>query len=131
MTQPFIETRRSHLPNQETEEGRRGFIQATLIRIGLPPVKDWQIKGAPILARIEHGRWIADCECRGAEFVDPEWPVFVCCSCGAGPRPVAFPGDRHQIESELMKRPVRPNRNWNPGETVADLRRENKERGII
>jgi len=43
-------------------------------------------------------RWVARCECGGAEVVDPAEPVFFCCSCGnAGVggrwRPVVFPED--------------------------------------
>lgn len=51
---------------------------------------------APVTARIDHGRWIADCECNGAEYVDPEEPIFFCLSClnrehGGKLRPVKFP----------------------------------------
>lgn len=50
----------------------------------------------PVVARIDHGRWIADCECNGAEYVDPGEPIFYCLSCGnteyqGHVRPVVFP----------------------------------------
>jgi hypothetical protein len=49
-----------------------------------------------VVARIDHGRWIADCECNGAEYVDPDEPIFYCLSClnieyGGALRPVRFP----------------------------------------
>jgi len=49
-----------------------------------------------VVARIDHGRWIADCECKGAEYVDPGEPVFFCLSClnaahNGRLRPVRFP----------------------------------------
>jgi hypothetical protein len=69
--------------------------------------------GAPVYARIWQGQWIADCECKGASFVDPEEPVFFCFSCGNRahgelPRPVIFPekAERMEIERLLLERPV-------------------------
>lgn len=67
--------------------------------------------GAPVYARIWQGAWIADCECRGAEFVDPEEKIFFCFSCanrsnGHRPRPVVFPEDWQEIERLLLERPV-------------------------
>jgi hypothetical protein len=107
--------------------------------------------GTPIWARVYQGQWIADCECAGASFVDPDFPVFFCFSCGnrandGRVRPVLFPPDRAQIEAALLERPVddlrgltdaeravlaQPlihvmgkgglARNWLPGETLDDL----------
>ncbi len=65
--------------------------------------------GTPLLARIERGQWIVDCECGGATFVDPEWPYTFCLSCRANNghiRPVKFPGDWREIEKTLLARPV-------------------------
>lgn len=98
---------------------------------------------APVLARINFGRWIADCECGGAEFIDPAAPVFFCWSClnaahqGAC-RTVTVPQNFAEIEQTLLERPVdaggRPlvgvdvggvtlklGRDWNPHETLNDL----------
>jgi len=126
----IIETRQTRLVDQGTESGRRSWIQRRLIQYGLPPVRDWDWRGPPVAARVDYGRWIADCpRCTGAEFVDPGWPLFVCCSCGSGPHSVTFPSPREEIEGELLKRPDGATRNWRPGESVADLRRENREGG--
>lgn len=69
--------------------------------------------GSPVVARIWQGQWIADCECRGACFVDPDEPIFFCFSCGnrangQKPRPVIFPPEmeRKEIERLLLERPV-------------------------
>lgn len=100
-----------------------------------------------VLARVDFGRWIADCECGGAGYVDPSDPVFLCTACGnlssGGKfRPVIFPPDRQGIEVELLKRnviarspsphptqvaltstPSIPGltRSWTPGESLTDL----------
>ena len=80
-----------------------------------------------VLARVNYGRWIADCpDCAGAELVEPG-KLFSCRSCGAEPRRVVFPDERGEIEELLLARPMAENRNWEPGETLADLRRENEE----
>ena len=103
-----------------------------------------EISGDPIQARIDYGRWLADCECGGAEYVDPNEPLFFCLSCGNesnnhDARPVIFPSDIDEIEAALLEREVknhvgmigRPKgslvRNWSPGETLDDLKDENKK----
>jgi hypothetical protein len=45
-------------------------------------------------------------------------------------RPVTLPSDVEAIEGALVVRPDRSTRNWQPGETVDDLLRENREHGI-
>lgn len=66
----------------------------------------------PIQAQIDWGRWIAKCECGGAEYVTREDPVFYCFSCGnhiSGGmlRPVQFPSKKTEkkIVALLMERP--------------------------
>ena len=58
---------------------------------------------APVEAVWDGDRWVAVCECGGAEVVTLEEPVFFCCSCGnAGVggrwRPVTFPRTNHGKE---------------------------------
>jgi hypothetical protein len=79
--------------------GRRGIHLSNVIAQG---------DGAEVAARIDHGRWIADCECGGAEYVDADDPVFFCFSCenqahASQLRPVRFPppGIRMKIEAGL------------------------------
>jgi len=73
---------------------------------------DQEPTGAPVMARIWQGQWIADC-CNAGCFVDPNEPIFFCFQCGnrsngSKPRPVIFPpeAERKEIERLLLERPV-------------------------
>lgn len=126
---------------------RRGFVPGA------------EIGGENVFARVDFGRWIADCECGAANYVEPSDPVYLCSTCGNAVsggkwRRVKFPDNRSEIEAELMGRDVLVNlklkpidrainavsalpglaRSWNPGETVELLRRqkeEGKKRAIL
>ena len=109
-------------------------------KFGRPMPQPGVAVGAPhALARVNHGRWIADCpfaDCRGAEMVDVLNPSFFCCTCrnddtGGQPVPVELPSaaQRRAIEAVLAKRAQRF-RNWRPGETVAMLKAENTAHGV-
>lgn len=79
-------------------------------------------------ARLNHGRWLADCPvCNGAELVVPGRP-FRCQSkpCTAVAE-VVWPPAKTQaaIERLLALRPNPANRNWAPGETLKQLMAEN------
>lgn len=109
--------------------------------------------GEAVAARIWQGQWIADCECGGASFVDPDEPVFFCFGCGnrrngRRVRPVTFPTDRIEIERLILERPVNDMagltdmeragmakpllfangkplaRDWQPGQSLDDLHNE-------
>jgi hypothetical protein len=117
---------------------------------------DGEPSGVPVHARIWQGQWVADCECCGASFVDPDEPVFFCFSCGnrsngKQARPVIFPAERAEIERLILERPVNDmaglsdleragmakpilfvggralTRSWMPGETVQDLHDQQDE----
>jgi len=66
-------------------------------------------KGKPVYARIDWGRWIADCPfCSGAERVSKEDKTFFCFSCemkdnGGAPVPVLFPEGLGKVEAKLEK----------------------------
>lgn len=137
MTEP-IKTR-SNVWNHEREALRRGiavedarreWVQKLRVMHGLPLVTDWTPKGK-VEAEIHQGRWVVECPvpgCTNAELGDPAWPRFVCCGgCGCGPLAVVFPAARQEIEALLLERPVPATRGWLKHETVADLKRENKE----
>lgn len=90
-------------------------------------------------ARLNYGRWIADCDlCNGAEIVEPGKP-FICFSCepaavrnprlANNPRDVIFPKNKADIEQVMANRPEQY-RNWFPGESLAALQKENAEHGI-
>lgn len=96
-------------------------------------------------ARVNHGRWIADCprrHCANAVKLDPRQPVFHCAGEG-GCQMVAeveWPADADGIWEVLLERPVPGTRNWYPdghveavrlgiphGQSVAELRTEHRE----
>lgn len=88
----------------------------------------------PIIARINHSRWIADCPfCNGAEFVPIDNPKFMCQSCWNDGSleyiAIEMPNNRKAIETALNKRPRIETRNWE-GETVKQLRQENIDMGV-
>ena len=85
-------------------------------------------EGPPVKARVNHGRWVVDCECNSAELAFEEG-LFMCQSCyNAGHkhqyRRSVFPNNRMDIEKALLQRP-QCNRNWWHGESVATLKAEN------
>ena len=84
-----------------------------------------------VYAVVDNGRWIAKCECNGAEYVDPDYPLFFCCSCGnkstdSRLRPVIFPGDMKKIETELLSRKDTKWQSWDKTQTLSDLKSETK-----
>jgi len=96
-------------------------------------------------AVVNHGRWLVRCPnkpigCSGAMFASFAEPVFLCANCfspenGGKWYAVEFPANHAGIEAVLLKRPAvlaesASNRNWGPGEKIADLRRENTEHGV-
>lgn len=115
--------------------------------------KPWngEWSGSKVYARVDFGRWIADCECGGASYVDPDDDFFYCATCGNAAhngkaRHVIFPDvdERQAIEEELLKRDVKTrlgltgtdaalnatgflSRSWKPGESVETLK-EQRER---
>lgn len=111
----------------------------------------------PWVAVVNHGRWIAECprpRCGNAFGITPGTDGLLCATpqgdgCGYAGR-VEWPKDAAAIITELLNRPVAADRNWAPaghrqtrhsltpggrvvaeahpeGQTVADLRAENRE----
>jgi hypothetical protein len=86
-----------------------------------PPV------GPPVLARVDHGRWMGDCDlqdvarkrvCRSAQYLHPDDRRLYCSTCtnqavGGRWRPVLWPADRAAVEAPLGGLPPRE-QNWRP-----------------
>lgn len=116
-----------------------------------------RVGGSPIRAFIDFGRWMARCECGQYNYVDPLEQILFCAKCGNGnsgmARFVKFPHEsvRKTIEALILARPVIENplakdeidaarlaqplyaglpRNWDPSETIDDLRILNKTFGV-
>ena len=95
-----------------------------------------------VFAVINQGRWVAECPMLdgGAIVVSQLQPYFLCPYCGSPENgnnwyQVVFPANKAGIEAILLKRPSRDNfhatsRNWLPGQTAADLTKENNDKGI-
>jgi len=88
-------------------------------------------------AFINEGRWIAECPTGdgNAFVVSRNSDLFWCGICGNRTTAgswirVRFPPGKAAIERLLMHRPDERNRNWLPGETVANLARENRAHGL-
>lgn len=83
----------------------REFDRVGLLSVAAAAVFEVQIpndagapKGRPIAAYANAGRWLAKCECGGAEYVDFDELAFMCCGCwnavdGHEWRPITLPGD--------------------------------------
>lgn len=114
----------------------RSIHQRNAARYGVKLKDLTDVDETPIKARLNHGRWIAECpDCKGAEFVHVDEPLFLCANClnaavGNKWRTVTVPNNRVSIERIMLARPMPMNRNWKPGETLGRLKAENRERGL-
>lgn len=109
---------------------RRTLMAKSLRRHGLQDMGPAE-KAKPLLAFVNAGRWSIKCpDCGGGEYAFEErWVMCMSCfnaALGHKIRPVAFPKEREKIEALLLRRPL-TNRNWEPGDTLATLKRENEE----
>jgi len=84
-----------------------------------------------VVARVNHGRWIADCpNCNAGIALHPEWDRARCFGCGAIYRNLTWPAHPRLIARVLRARVIR-HQNWEPGETVADLIAENVAHAVV
>ncbi len=117
--------------------GYRSFIEKVAdIYDNVDERPDWEAPQGDIEALVNHSNWLVRCpnpDCSEVTMVD-QGELYWCPNCGSAdndfaPRTVIFPSHIKTITTLLAKRP-RQNRNWEPGETLAQLKRENKERGL-
>jgi hypothetical protein len=88
------------------------------------------IAGDPIKVYGNHGRWIAECPCGGAQLASQADQRFMCVECGnayqgGAWRPVAWPDDVDVIADLLDERPTTL-ANFDPDQTVEDIQAENE-----
>lgn len=129
------DTRRT-LPKIDWLRHRRRLRRQMRPELGpLPPLDN--VSGT-IMAQVNHGRWVIPCPaCNAAQMCSRQYPYYLCDNCGSPDnngqwRHVVYPDERDEIEAVLLDRvalhpELAPTRNWTPGETVDDLRRENAE----
>jgi hypothetical protein len=130
---------------------------------GQQSYKDWTIARAidnkwiitkrtsdqTVTARIDFGRWVADCPCGACAYVEPAEPVYYCWNCqnkdvNGDYKTVIFPDNKNEIEAEILLREVvespslaptqaaanaKPKiaglvRSWNPDETIEKLQKQ-------
>jgi hypothetical protein len=98
----------------------------------------YQPQDEPLVAGFDCGRWVVNCACGGGIALHPDWQYAACFTCGKAWTSVQFPTPEfmEQLRRILEVRPagsVRGNVkrfwSWWPGETLDDLRRENRRRG--
>lgn len=78
---------------------------------------------------ISGGRWVVVCGCGNAPSYDPDWRMACCLECGAIYLKVDPPADWEEKERVVMARPVMGTRHARPDESLAELIRQNMERG--
>lgn len=78
-----------------------------------------------------HGRWIVQCpDCNGAQLACSTDRRFMCSECGNVAidglwRPVVWPADHQELGELISVRADRTRQNYEPGETVAQIREQN------
>ncbi|MEV1063371.1 hypothetical protein [Streptomyces sp. NPDC050263] len=75
----------------------------------VPP--DGFVIGQHAYARINHGRWVADCLCGSAQVVTPADPRMACTECGLGWIRLVFPEDPAAAEAAVADE-LPHERNW-------------------
>jgi hypothetical protein len=94
-------------------------------------------EGEDLRARLYRDQWIVDCpSCGSASYVWTDQPLFLCAECFNGEvgglwRRVEIPSEqeREEIEEVVGYRPLPAQRNWEPGESLNDLRAQNRQNG--
>jgi len=87
-------------------------------------------------AYVTEGLWYASCpNCKTPHIVDDREPVLFCtvCLCAKNegrPYAVGFEGQR-EVEALFARRKDPRTRNWVPGETLADLEKEQRAMGEL
>lgn len=78
------------------------------------------ILGHKIYARINHGRWVADCPCGSAQVVTPADQRMACTECGAGWFQLLYPEDADAAEAEVIDKLPHERNWWHPDDESWD-----------
>lgn len=96
----------------------------------------WSHPQGEVQAYVTVGLWYATCPgCKTPVLVDDREPVFFCptCLCAENdghPYVVSFQGKR-EVEELFARRKDPRTRNWVPGESLADLEKEQRAKGEL
>lgn len=111
-----------------------GFWQ----RWDTPPAEPTStIQGVAATPHVSEGRWVVDCPCGGAQLAAEAQERFFCVEClnewaGGQWVPVEWHADSGKVEAALVKRRDVRTMHWQPdAESLADIRRENRDRGVV
>lgn len=105
------------------------------VTVGVPLEQALSAASAPaseaVHVVINHGRWVVNCPaCGGAQLGCPTDPRFMCNECanlavGGLWRPVVWPKEAAEIAALIAARADATAQNYDPGETLAELREQN------
>jgi hypothetical protein len=84
----------------------------------------------PREAYINHGRWVVNCECNGAGLTSRDFGITCCFDCGRVYTEIIFPDNAQIIELLLLDRRDQNRRNWNIGESIELLKKDNSDHGV-
>jgi hypothetical protein len=128
----FIQTIR-HVHGVSTPEEFRALHERQLA-LRAQQSRDPRIKpfGAlrPLVARVNDGVWLGDCDCGSGVAVEPGWGEARCFGCGAIYTNITMPAHWREVEGQLEPRPRR-NQHWDPDEPIEQLRADNRRHGIV
>ena len=84
--------------------------------------------GTPAPVKVSESCWQVVCPCGNTPMYDPKWALACCYTCGAiyVQQP---PEDWREIERVLLNRPNQINRHMLVGQTLDELRAENRKHG--
>lgn len=82
------------------------------------PVPTATLLGQTTYARIDAGRWVADCPCASAQVVTPDDPRMACPECGAGWFPLTFPADPASAEATVADQLPHQRFWWHPDDSA-------------
>lgn len=129
---PMLTARHQHTVRTPTqlEQKQRAFLVKCAKAVGDPPIEPWPASRA-LVARIEYGRWLGDCDCGSGVAVEPLWAAARCFACGAVYNDVQLPDTEERLNLEyLIATRKRLNQHWLPGERLIDVAIDNASHGV-
>lgn len=120
-----------HEPNLPSGRAAEGIFRHHAVAERYPQVPTKTAKVA-LPAKVNHGRWIVECPCGGAQLASKTDRRFFCIDCGnvlfeGEWVHVDWPKNVEAIEQALSRRPFAANQNWEPGESLEDLQGQTAE----
>lgn len=119
-------------PDQSRVRSRDEYLGWHSFQVQQREIADVTVNRVELAARINHGRWLADCPvCEVGALTRPDWGVACCISCGTIYPNIKFPDDVEVITRLLLAREKRITQSWIPTETAEDLFLENMEHEVF